>query len=357
MAVYLSPMVVRLFLNDPKDGKSERWPIYATSWAEGLRVGQLLAQARANVMASNVVLEWASLGTITPPYIEQPLITTPLQPLPQWGPLNDPSLGLLFSFADEDGVASPRLFTKIDPSEVYNKHWIRRDLSIPNAIPPLPANPALASKDLLWQNMLATFRTYTGCCLQETEHSFWDGPGFWVNPWSLVQYAAVSRFYPGRPWVRMSWETSNYAYSTGWSPCGCAVTVLRFSYAIPCRFGVGWRPRYIHYYPCKPGATVLPFATPFYGWARSKENDDFTGVGETRKEKKKDWTTGIEYGNPPGTTWDGTEAEFGGMAPVPTWGDGPTPLPLRASCDTPNFGRPIMPGGLCLGGPGTNPLP
>jgi hypothetical protein len=360
MAVVANPLCVRFFINstltEQGSGWSERWPLLETNWNIALGVATQLMLARQNVLSSNAYIQWACLATVVPPYYEQPVINEPLYPLPQWGPAAFDMQGVLFDLNTTSGENAQRLFRAVEAAEINHKQWVYWNMAIPWAPPALPVDLTTAPKDLLWQNTLATFRQYVATQQPMEDGHHGEGAGYWVEAFQQIVYREVRSRRWHKKWTRMSWEASNWYYSPGFSPCGCATGVNSFSYAIPCRFGVGWRLRDIHYYPSPPDATVLPFATPFCCWDRSKEWNVFTGVGEARKERATDWTTGVEYGNAPGVMWDGTEEEFGGLAPVPYWGNGVTPLIARPACDTPVISRPVGPGGLCLGGPGQNPL-
>lgn len=359
MGVVANPLCVRIFINStltPKgSGWSERLPILENDWDAALGVATQMMLARRNVLCSNCYVQWACLATVEPPYYEQPVIDQPLYPLPQWGPAAFDMQGVNFDLNTTSGENAPRLFRGIEATEINNKQWKYKDMPIPWVPPPLPADLATAPKDLLWQNTLATYRQFMATQQPMEDGHHGPGVGYWVDAFQQIVYREVRSRRWHKHWTRMSWEASNWNHSPGFSPCGCVVTVNSFSYAIPCRFGVGWRLRDIHYYPARAGATVMPFATPFCCWDRSKEWTDFDGVGEARKFRASDWTTGVEYGNAPGIMWDGTEEEFNGFAPVPTWGTGSTPFILRPACDTPVISRPTGAGGIALGGIGYVP--
>ena len=352
MAIVQNPLRVRLFINRGPVGWSEGWNILETDWTRALSIALQLAQARSRLMSSDCVLEWASLASLTPPYLEQPVITAALTPLPQWGPAILPQQGILFNFGTVSGAYTNRLFRAMDGTQIANKTWVTPNLLIPAAIPALPVNLATASKELLFQNTLSTFMNYT-CFLEAMSLGHYgEGTGWWMMPWANCQYNQVSSWWVREKWQRMSWESANRNQCPEFSPCGTVTTVLRFSYTAPCRFGPDRPRQYIHYYYAKLGAAVCPFATPFYGWARAKENVDFTGPGELRKWNGKWWTNGTEYGNAPGVMWTGSAAQFAGTVPQSWPAGASTPSGLRPACDSVNFQRYCGPGGLGMGGPG-----
>lgn len=356
MAVVQNPLVVRLFINTATNGWSERWPIWEESWQLALPIALALAQARSRVLSTNAYLQWAVLASITPPYIEQPVITTALQPLPQWSADSFDMEGLWINFYNSSFETQGHLFRAISKEQILAKEWTMRDRTLPDSPPPLPADLTTASKRLLFQNTFATFRQYVSTCQPMSLGHHGAGTGYWVAPYDHVAYDSVSSRRVGNPYQRISWEASNYNHAPWFSPCGMATSVSRISYAIPCRFGVGWRLRYIHYYFAKPGAAVMTCATPFYPWNRAKENTDLSGVGQAVQYRQRFWTRGVEYGNAPGIQYTGNIRDFEGNAPVPWWGDASTPVEYRPACDMPRFSRLTGPGGLCLGGPGVQPI-
>jgi hypothetical protein len=291
-----------------------------------------MAQARSRILSANAYLQWATLASLTPPYIEQPVITAPLMPLPQWNVDSFDMEGLWVYYWNSAGESQGRLFRAISQEQILAKEWTMYDKYLPPNPPPLPADLTTASKKLLFQNCFATFRQYYSTCQPMSE-----GDGFWVDPYEFVACSKASSRRVGRPYHRMSWEAQDYAFAPWFSPCGMVTGVSRDSYQIPCRFGVGWPIRGIHYYFAKPNANVMQLATPFYCWDRAKQNADHSGVGETRTIRKSDWTNGGEYGLAPGVMFTGNARDFEGFAPPPYWGSGPTPLPLLPACDM----RPI----------------
>lgn len=355
MAVVQNPLIVRLFINTAKNGWSERWPIWETDWNRGLIVAAALAQARSRILSANAYLQWAVLASITPPYIEQPVITDPLMPLPQWSNDSFDMEGLWVVFWNSSGESQGHLFRAISQEQILEKQWTMPDKYLPPIPPPLPANLATASKQLLFQNTFATFRQYVSTCQPMSLGHHGAGTGYWVDPYDQVMCERASSRRVDRPYRRISWEASNYNHAPWFSPCGMVVSVSHISYSIPCRFGVGWRLRNIHYYFAKPGAAVMTNATPFYPWNRAKENTDFSGVGQAVHYRQRFWTNGLEYGNAPGLQYTGNIRDFEGFAPVPFWGTGSTPPEFRPVCDFPRFDRPIGPGGIAWGGPGATP--
>lgn len=341
MGIVANPLVVRIFINStltPRhNGWAERWPIWETDWHRGLAVAQAMVQARSRILSSNAVIEWACLGSVTPPYWEQTVVTDPLTPLPQWGPAALDVQGILFNWFNEGGEYTVHLLRAVEAAQIAAKRWIYADVPLPPAPPPLPANLATAPKLLLWQNTLATFRQYISTQQPMSDGHHGPGTGYWVDTFDQVCYRKVGSRYWGRPWRRMSWEAFPYTTAPQFSPCGCVVTVNRESYIIPCRFGENWSLRRIHYYVAKPGATVMTFRTPFCCWNRSKEYTYFGGVGEARKFKKADWTSGAEYGNAPGVIWTGPRRYFEGWAPEPPI---PTPADMQPTCDVPPIYHP-----------------
>lgn len=349
MAVVTNPLVVRIFINSTltghENGWAERWPIWETNWNLALRVALQMTQARQRVLSSNAYIQWACLGTVEPPYYEQTVVTAPLYPLPQWGPAAFDMQGVLFDLNTTSGENSPRLLRAIDRTEVVAKRWIHSNMLIPWAPPALPDDLTTASKRLLWQNTLATFRQYAATQQPMSDGHHGPGGGYWVDPFQQIVYRQMSSRRWGRPWKRMSWEAAPFVDAPQFSPCGCVVTVNRISYAIPCRFGPVWQLRWIHYYEADDDAAVMTFQTPFCCWNRSLEYTDFTGVGEAKKFQRRNWTNGAEWGAAPGVMWTGPQSYFEGFAPEPPI---PTPGFMRPACDTPV----VPPGSVTSGGAG-----
>lgn len=336
MAVVANPLVVRIFINSTLTGRengwAERWPIWETDWDAALSIALLMVQARQRILSSNAYIQWGCLGTVVPPYYEQTVVTDPLFPLPQWGPAAFDMQGVLFDLNTEAGENAPRLIRAVEGSEIYAKQWTYGDMTIPFVPPLLPADPTAASKELLWQNSLATLRKYTSTQQPMEDGHHGPGDGYWVGQFAQMVYRQVSSRRWGRPWKRVSWEATPYADAPQFSPCGTVVTVNRTCYTIPCRLGPGWSLRNIRYYFAKLGAEVMTFKTPFCCWNRSLEYDTFTGVGEARKFRRADWTNGSEIGDAPGTIWTGPASYFGGYAPEPPI---PTPSWMLPGCDVP----------------------
>lgn len=356
MAVVQNPLIVRLFINTAKNGWSERWPIWETDWTQGLIVAAALAQARRRILSANASLQWAVLASITTPYIEQPVITTALQPLPQWSVNSFDMEGIWIKFSNWSLESQGHLFRAISKEQILAETWANQYLDLPPDPPALPADLTTASKQLLFQNTFATFRQYVSTCQPMSDGHHGEGTGYWVDPYDTVSYSKISTRMVGNPYQRISWEASNYNHAPWFSPCGMVTSVSRICYSIPCRFGVGWRLRNIHYFFAKPCAAVMTNATPFYPWNRAKENKDLSGVGQAVQYRQRFWTNGIEYGNAPGVQYTGNIRDFEGYAPVPFWGDGSTPAEFRPICDFPRFDRPVGPGGIAWGGPGVQPL-
>src|ERR1700722_7699121 len=336
MAVVANPLVVRIFINSTLTGRScgwsERWPIWETNWDVALQIALEMVQARQNVLSSNAYIQWGCLGSVTPPYYEQTVVTDPLYPLPQWGPAAFDMQGVLFDLNTSLGENAPRLLKAIEATAITPKQWIYSNMTIPYDPPALGNDLTIVPKDILWQNTLATFRKYASTQQPMSDGHHGEGEGYWVNPYQLICYAGVSNRRWGPMWRRMSWEAVPYVNAPQFSPCGTVVTVNRFSYIIPCRFGENWTLRRIHYYDAPPDAAVMTYKTPFCCWARSKEYTDFSGVGEARKEKTTDWTWGNSFGNAPGVMWTGPPSYFLGLAPEPPI---PTPSFMLPTCDAP----------------------
>ena len=351
MAFVSNPLIVRIFINSTHNGWSERWPILAPSWSQGLTIAAQLAAARRNVMSSNATIEWVSLATITPPYIEQGILQDPLMPLPQWGPASFDMQGVLFYFCAESGRFSNHLFRAVEGSGIAAKSWAYRYLTIPLAPPALPADLSTAPKELLWQNTLSTFRQYV-CRCENYPPIFGNAPNFLVEPYESVSYNIVSTRNVGRIARRMSWEAQARSQCPAFSPCGCVVGVNRFGYQIPCRFYAGYPATGIRYYFAPPGATILPFPTTFYCWDRAKENTDHSGPGETRTIRRTDHTDGFAFSSAPGVMWTGNAADFVGQGMVLWTPYTPTPSFLRPACDAlpPVVAAGV--GGPAWGGPG-----
>jgi len=351
MAVVANPLVVRIFINSTltshENGWAERWPIWETDWSLALPIALQMVQARQNVLSSNSYIQWACLGTVAPPYYEQTVVTDPLYPLPQWGPAAFDMQGVLFSLNSTSGENAPRLFRAVEGTSINAKTWVYADMPIPFQPPALPADLTTAPKDLLWQNTLATFRQYASTQQPMIDGHHGDGDGYWVESYQQIVYRYVGSRRVGSPWRRMSWQAYPYQNAPQFSPCGCVVTVNRRAYAIPCRFGEGWTLRGIYYYDAPVGATVMTFQTPFCCWDRSKEYDDFSGVGEARKYKSTDWRNGVSGGTAPGVMWTGPSYYFGGFAPEPPI---PTPTFMLPTCDA-----PIPPSWLARGARGDPP--
>jgi len=355
MALVSTPLVVRIFINTAQNGWSERWPIWVTDWNQGVIVAGILAQARRLVLCSNASIVWASLATITPPYIEQAVLSVPLMPLPQWGPNAGDMQGVLFDFFNEAGNCTDRLLRAVDTTEYGPGYWIRQYLPLPVNPPPLPVDLTMASKDLLWQNMLATFARYISTCTPVGSDD--EGPDqFDVVSMPLIGYNNIRSRRVGAPYRRASWESMARSTAPAFSPCGVAVTVLRRCYQEPCRFYADEPPVGIRYYWAPPGAAVLTIPTIFYGWARAKENVYHGGPGETAQFKKAFETDGYSFSSAPGVAITGTPADFLGQGVV-TWSPyRPTPLPLRPACDTPPPVIAAAGGGPAWGGAGGNPV-
>jgi hypothetical protein len=353
MTIVQDPLIVRLFLNTANNGWSERWPIIETDWTRGLAVAQALAQARSRIMCSTCTLIWASLATITPPYIEQ-YCAGPLAPLPIWGPTVTDMEGLWWRFDTDSGFGSTRIMRGIEMSEVYNLRWTLAPLDIPQAVPELPVPVTTATRQQLYANTLATFANYCGYLSPVDKLNPEGGAGYYLTPYQRVYFSYVGSYRVGRPNLPLSWEPAGYNFRPNFSPCGMIVTVGRVSYQIPCNFGQGGQTSSIHYYRAKRGAAIFTLPTIFYGWDRAKENIFFGGPGETRPIQKNDYTEGYSYGNAPGLMFSGYPGQFLGYGPPNYDGTLPMVVPSLPTCDVPRPPPPIGVGygGLCLGGNG-----
>lgn len=356
MAYVSNPLILRIFINQGESGWSERWPLLTQFWQQALVDAAMLVEARRHVISSNSSIEWASVATIVPSYKEQAVVPTALLPLPQWGPSSFPMQGITFGFYTTEGYNSHHLFRAVDENEISAKRWIRNHLYFPAVPPALPANLALASKDELWQNTLCNFRNLTAHCVPRPAR---DGgePPFFFDVWEQCWYVRVSSRMVGAKYQRASWESQARSWAPPFSPCGEAVTVLRRCYQEPCRFYAGQAVTGIRYYWSKPGATMFPLPTVFYGWARAKENTYHGGPGETAQYRRVFETDGFSFSNAPGTSYTGRPRDFLGMGSVFWEPYLPVPSDIQVPCDVTPAVILAGNGGIAWGGWGAQPAP
>jgi hypothetical protein len=334
MPIVSTPLVCRLTINRGLNGWSERWPLSTWDFGLGLNHAQRLARARANILAANAVIEWAVVAQNFSPWAEQAAITDTLGSLPQWDVDTTDGTGLLWRFETDTGKWANHLFRAIDRAEISGHAWFRAPFYLPAAIPDLPADLTMATKEELLANCFTTFRELTAF------HNFLGDTGggvpqWSIEPWALADYRAVSSRDVGRAYKRVSWEAQFWSSAPAFTPCGEIVGVLRSCYLADCNFYSGAPSNRISYYWARGDAVVFPLPHIFWGRARGKEIANITGPGEVTGPLHRYWTNGEEIGGALGDHFTGTPADFLGSTPIPWIPATPTPSALRPACDMP----------------------